>query len=121
MKMFFLTLFLFILMLFLIITNAIYIKRMTSEMDDRIERLSDVHSSQCVKEIAALQKYWEKQMPLVSLSASFFAVDRTTEQLSLLLVAAKNQDLYGYCSALAMLTDAVGDLRRMEGIGFAVS
>ena len=118
MKMFFLTLFLFILMLFLIVTNAIYINRMTSELDERIECLGDVRSPRCADDVAALQKYWQRQVPLASLSASFFAVDRVTEQISLLLVAAENRDLCGYRSALAMLTDAVDDLRRMEGIEF---
>ena len=117
MKMFILTLFLFLLMLFLIVTNAIYINRMTSELDERVERLSPFGSARCEAEVVDLQKHWQKQVDLASLSASFLVVDHVSEQIATMLACTRCGDLYGYQTALALLTDAIDDLRRMEGIG----
>ena len=57
---------------------------------------------------------WEKEVGWVSLSVSFPVFDRVSEQVALLHAAAVCGDLYGYRAAIALLYDAVDDMRRLE-------
>lgn len=94
--------------------NYHYINSVANELDARLDALPDISSPDCNSEARALLSYWEEQMDFVGLSVSYPVVDRLNEQAVALLAATECGDLYGYRSALALLRDAVGDMRRLE-------
>lgn len=114
MKSFFIALLLLCLMLCGVLFNSLYINNVANEIETRLDALPDVADPACETAAAALIGYWETQVGRVSLSVRFPIFDRITEQTSLLHAATVCGDLYGYRAALALLYDAVDDLRRLE-------
>lgn len=94
--------------------NYIYINQVADRMNERLEKLPDLTNRGCVPAVKELLEYWEAHIDTVCLSVAFNTVDRVTEQATTLLVCAECDDLYGYRTALALLRDAVGDMRRLE-------
>lgn len=114
MRSFIVALLLLALMLGGILLNSLYINNVVSEIEARLDALPDVTSPACQEETAALLRAWEAEVGRVSLSVSFPVFDRVTEQAALLHAAAVSGDLYGYRAAIALLYDAVDDMRRLE-------
>ncbi len=114
MKSFWIAAILLVLMLGGIVWNSIYINNVVSEMESRLDTLPDLGETGCAEETAEIVREWEKQVGWVSLSVSFPVFDRVSEQVALLHAAAVCGDLYGYRAAIALLYDAVDDMRRLE-------
>ena len=114
MKGFVATLALFFLTVGLIVGNAIYINRIATRLEEKIEALPDVSDSQCAPLAEEILSYWKSHERWVALSASYTIADHVTEQATLLLVCARAGDVYGYRSAAALLLDAIDDMRHPE-------
>ena len=114
MKSFLISLLLLVLMLAGITGNAIYINRVADTITRMLDALPAVGEEGCNVQAAALRDYWESNVPYVGLSVGYPVTDRVSEQVVVLLACAECGDFYGYCSALALLRDALGDLRRLE-------
>ncbi len=114
MRSFIATLLLLLLTLAATACNFSYINSTADTLQAQAEALPPPQSDESVAEIDRLEELWEKNVPLVSLTVDFLTVDRVTEQITLLKVCAVQQDLDGYFSALALLWDAVEDMRRLE-------
>ena len=114
MKSFVIALLLLCLMLAGIIFNSLYINKVVTGIEARLDALPDLPDPACEAATAALLSAWENEVGWVSLSVSFPVFDRVTEQASLLHAAAVCGDLYGYRAAIALLYDAVDDMRRLE-------
>lgn len=97
-----------------IIFNSLYINNVVTGIERRLDALPDVTDPACESATAELLAAWEREVGWVSLSVSFPVFDRVTEQASLLHAAAVCGDLYGYRAAVALLYDAVDDMRRLE-------
>ena len=97
-----------------IFLNSLYINKVVTEFETRLDALPDITDPTCEAVTAELLSAWEGEVGWVSLSVSFPVFDRVTEQASLLHAAAVCGDLYGYRAAIALLYDAVDDMRRLE-------
>ena len=118
MKAFRFALLLFLLMLCIIGCNALYINRLSNDLNERLGALPDIESNACLDEALRFCRDWDSKSKLVSLSVGYPVVDRITEQSALLVACAECGDLYGYRSAIALLYDAVEDLQRLEHLFF---
>ena len=94
--------------------NYIYINRVADRMNERLEKLPDVTNDACVTAVKELLEYWGAHADTVCLSVAFNTVDRVNEQATTLLACAECGDVYGYQTALALLRDSIGDMRRLE-------
>ena len=98
-----------------ILFNCLYINKVGTEMKQRLEALP----SECgaaLSETEALLERWEDVQRWVSFSAHRLLVDRVSEQALALESAARCGDTYGYLSARSLLSDALDDLMRPEGL-----
>lgn len=114
MKSFFWSFALFVLTLIVILCNAFYINRVSDRLLEKLESLPDITNENCIAAAEELYQDWMKQSKLAEMSVSYPILDRVTEQAALLVTCAKCKDHYGYRSAIALLTDAVEDMRRLE-------
>lgn len=112
------TLLLLVAMLVGVRINYIYINEVCDEIYARLEVLPDMEDPECVEETRALLEYWEEQVESVEFSVGHVAADRISEQAATLLACAECGNLYGYRTAIALLRDAVGDMRRIESLSF---
>ncbi len=108
------TLILLVLMLGGITWNYVHINRISDELIEQIEALPDVGEEGCVEAVQTLNDYWLSHAESVEFAAGYTVVDRVSEQAVTLLACASCGDLYGYRTALALLLDAVEDMRRPE-------
>lgn len=116
MKSFIITLLLLALMLGGILVNHLYINNVANRLSALLDELplaGDAESARMAREILS---YWEANADWVDLSVSFPLVDRVGEQLNVLIACAECGDYYGYRSTLAILKDAVKDIKRLEKI-----
>ena len=114
MRSFIITLLLLLAMLCGIFCNHLYINNVASEMLERLDKLPDITSEECVRSCRELLEYWNQQLSLAELSASYTLVDKVSEQATLLVACAECGDRYGFRSASELLRDAIGDMRRLE-------
>ena len=94
--------------------NYFYINHVADRLGEQLECLPNVGASNSIAAIQALLEYWEKQEDIVCLSVEFNTLDRVNEYAATLLACAECGDVYGYQTALTLLRDAIGDLRRLE-------
>ena len=114
MKSFAISILLTVLMLSGIVWNAIYINNVADRMNEMLSALPDVGNDDCSGAAQEIADYWEKNSLYVGLSVSYTVADRVSEQAATLCACAECNDLFGYRTALALLRDAVGDMRRLE-------
>ena len=114
MRSFFISLLLAILLLGCITLNNLYINRLADRMLRQVEALPTLDDPECASLARSLLEEWDEQVELVRLSVGYTVVDRVSEQATTLLVCAECGDLYGYQTALALMRDAIGDMRRLE-------
>lgn len=108
------SLILLILMLICVVWNYIYINEVFDEMNRLLDELPDVSSPDCRVHAAAICDYWESRVDTVGLSVCYTVVDRVSEQAAALQACSACGDVYGFHSAVALLRDAIGDMRRLE-------
>lgn len=80
-------------------------------MLDALPDAEDEASPTAAREIV---DFWEARADYVALSVSYNVTDRVSEQAVTLAACAACGDRHGYRTALALLRDAVGDMRRLE-------
>ena len=97
-----------------VIRNYFFINETAEELLTRIDALPSVDSDDCLPRVKELADYWEERTELVSLSVCYPSIDRVSEQIALTIACVECQDVYSYCSAVALLRDTVTDLRRLE-------
>lgn len=114
MKSFLVALLLLALMLCGITCNAIYINKVANQMNQLVSALPDIGEEGCLEQALNIQQYWEQNASYVGLSVSYLITDRVSEQASVLSACAACNDFYGFRTALALLQDAIGDMRRLE-------
>lgn len=114
MKSLYVSLVLFAVMLGGIVTNFVYINRTADKMTEMLDALPALTEPACLEATQEICDFWLEEADLVALSVSYTVVDRVSEQAALLVSCAACHDFYGYHSALALLKDAVGDMRRLE-------
>jgi len=108
------SLILLVLMLFCVIGNYIYINEVSAQMDRLLEDLPRLDSPDCEARAAEICDYWASHVDTVGLSVCYTTVDRVSEQSAILQSCAAHGDVYGFFTALTLLRDAVGDMRRLE-------
>ncbi|MBQ9784541.1 MAG: hypothetical protein IJW29_03470 [Clostridia bacterium] len=108
------TLILFALMLGGIAWNYVHVNRVCDGLSAEIRALPDATDADCLAAVQALNDAWLSCAETVEFATGYTAVDRISEQAATLLACASCGDLYGYRTALALLLDAVEDLRRPE-------
>ncbi len=94
--------------------NYIYINEVSEQMLERLDAMPNVLEGDCSPQAAEIVEFWESHAPTVGLSVGYTVTDRVSEQAVTLSTCAACHDLYGYQTALALLRDAVGDMRRLE-------
>lgn len=114
MRSFIISLLLAIILLACIVLNNVYINRLADRMLSQLNTLPCIEDPLCVAQAQRLLATWEEQAEYVRLSVSYTVVDRVCEQATALLTCAECGDLYGYQAALALLRDAIEDMRRLE-------
>ena len=114
MRAFIISLLLAILLLGCITLNNLYINRLADQLLEQVDALPRIDDPDCVALAQALLKKWDEQAERVRLSVGYTVVDRMSEQATTLLVCAECGDVYGYQTALALMRDAIGDMRRLE-------
>ena len=116
MKSFVITLLLLSLMLGGILVNYLYINNVANGLSIQLDALPLTGDEECASMAREILSYWETHADWVDLSVSFPLVDRVGEQLNVLIACAECGDYYGYRSTLAILKDAVKDIKRLERI-----
>lgn len=114
MKMFWISVALLLAALTGVTVNYIYINEVCDTLIEQIETLPDVNDDDCLASVKRIADYWNERVDYAGLSASYVITDRISEQSETLVACAECGDLYGFRTALALLRDAVGDLRRLE-------
>ena len=114
MKMFWFSAILLLTALIGVSVNYIYINEVCDTLIEQIETLPDVNDDNCLASAKHIADYWNEQVDYAGLSASYVITDRISEQTETLVACAEVGDLFGFRTALALLRDAVGDLRRLE-------
>ena len=114
MKMFAISLTLLAAVLVCVTVNYIYINEVCDTLIEQLEVLPDIKDDACAEAAKRLGDYWNEQVDYAGLSASYVITDRISEQTETLIACAECGDLFGFRTALALLYDAVGDLRRLE-------
>ena len=114
MKMFAISLTLLAAVLVCVTVNYIYINEVCDTLIEQLEVLPDIKDDACAEAAKRLGDYWNEQVDYAGLSASYVITDRISEQTETLIACAECGDLFGFRTALALLRDAVGDLRRLE-------
>ena len=114
MKMFWVSAALLLAVLLGVTVNYIYINEVSDTLCAKIEALPDISDPACTDAVAEIADYWERRVDYAGLSVSYVITDRVSEQAATLVACAECGDLYGFRTALALLRDAVGDLRRLE-------
>lgn len=114
MKSLLISLLLFSVMLGGIAANAVYINNVATEMNRLLSDLPDIGEEECSRATLDICEYWERNIPYVGLSVGYTVVDRVSEQAATLAACAACNDFFGFRTALALLQDAVGDMRRLE-------
>lgn len=114
MKMFAISLTLLLAALVCVAVNYIYINEVCDTLLEQIEEMPDVKDPDCLDAVKRLGNFWNARVDYAGLSASYVITDRISEQTETLIACAECGDLFGFRTALALLRDAVGDLRRLE-------
>jgi len=113
-KAFWISVALLIVMLIGVATNYIYINEVSDEILARLDAMPDVTDPNCFSATLELHRSLEREIDLISLSVGYSIVDRLCEESVTLCACAKSGDRYGFTTALALLYDAVDDMRRLE-------
>ena len=117
MKTFVVSLILFVLMIFAIVWNFLYINRTADKLLELSEALPKT-SAGALKQAEALSAFWRERMDVVGFSVGYTVLDRISEQTVSLVAAAKYESDFDYRLAKALLDDAIGDMRRLERFSF---
>ena len=96
------------------VCNYIYINEVCDRCLDYLDAIPEIDDAACGQQIDALIEYWENESDTVSLSVSYTVTDRMSEHAAVLSAAAACGDRYGFYTALVLVRDAIGDLRRFE-------
>ena len=96
------------------VCNAIYINDVSDRLLLAIDNLPPPENGDCSKQIGELLVFWESKIGTVCLSVSYTIADRISEHAKVLFACAACGDRFGFYSALALLRDAVEDMRRLE-------
>ena len=103
-------------MLSCVVWNAIYINKVTKELENRLSALPPIQDPSCVQAALSIRDYWDARKGRVEFSARFSLSDRISEQAEALLACASCGDRFGFETARALLLDAVEDLSRTEAL-----
>ncbi len=101
------------------IWNFYFVNRTADHMDALISDLPNITDDDCFDNARELGTYWEERVAALGLSIGYTYLDRVGEQIALLSACAEIGDAFGYQTAVALLTDAVKDLRRGERFSIA--
>lgn len=118
MKIFFITLAVFVLMLGLILCNTLYINRLSFMLLERVDELERADAEHRIPLSHELLEFWLSHTLLVGISVGYPTVDCVSEQAAVLRASAEGGDEYGFQIALTLLRDAVEDIRRLERLPF---
>ena len=116
MKSFVISFILFILMIGGVVTNCIYVNKVGSRIRETTEQLPSPTAPSCLSMASKLEEQWKKDALWIHISVNHTIVDRIGEQAATLVACAESGDLYGFCTARALLLDAIEDMQRLEGI-----
>ncbi len=116
MKSFVISLVLSILMVGGVVINCIYVNKVGCHIQDTAEQLPSPSDPVCLPMASELEEQWKKDAQWIHISVNHTIVDRIGEQASTLVACAKSGDLYGFCTARALLLDAIEDMQRLESI-----
>lgn len=100
--------------------NFYHVNSVVRELEKQLDSLPSIEDPECTARAEALYKYWEEKEKSLEISIPYLFIDRIFEQAALLSTCASIGDLYGFYSAKALLSDAVGDLARNEQILFGI-
>ncbi|MBE6590334.1 MAG: DUF4363 family protein [Ruminococcaceae bacterium] len=110
------TVLLLLCVLVLSFLNYHYVNDAIKGMNERMDKLPDIHSEECVAHVREIDDYWRSKEAILEMTISYPLIDRVCEQASLLRACANAKDAYGFYSARALLLDALEDLARSERI-----
>lgn len=105
---------LFLAMLGGIVWNGFYVHGVAADLSSELSALPADPSPDLVDRVSALRDGWDARVGIVGLSVGYTVLDRVGEQLALLVAACRSGDVLGYRQAIALLSDALDDLVRLE-------
>ena len=108
-----------LLVVALIAANTVYVHTAANKLFKQLNSLPHVPDPATTPaEIDALQKAFERQMPLLGMSVSYAVLDRVAEAICVLKSRAETEDVREYQAELALLSDMLSDIHRLEKITF---
>lgn len=113
MKTFYGSLVAFAIVTFLIVANAIYIRKTATALEARLTPLltQDVSTEQ----VEDLEKYWEKRKTVVGLSMPATVGWNISDRIIEIRSAAEKKDAEGLDLAVRLALEAVARMRKTEG------
>ena len=94
--------------------NFIYVNNLADAITEIADALPDIDEPMCVQKANELYQKWAKHAPIIGLTVGFSTIDKLSEHCQTLLSCAEVGDVYGYYAALALIYDAIDDIRRLE-------
>ncbi len=94
--------------------NCFYVNRVADDLYYMVENLPDIGEDGCSEGARAILDYWEKNADYIGLSVGYSVTDRISEQGAILVASIEAKDFFGFRTALTLLEDAIGDMRRLE-------
>lgn len=116
MRSFIISLILSVLMVGGVVLNCIYVNNVGNHIREDAEVLPHPTDPNCLSMASDLEERWKKDAQWIHISVNHTIVDRIGEQATTLVACAEIGDVYGFCTARALLLDAVEDMLRLESI-----
>ena len=105
---------LLVVILLLVLSNTLFVRRVTNTVLDMIARLPDHPSETAVDMAEEILSYLESKETLLSLSVPYQTLDRSVELAGSLKEYAATGSRIEYTATKALLTDAIKDMGRLE-------
>lgn len=104
---------LFVLLLFMIAGNAIYVRHVAEHISGEAQTLS-LESENAEQTLSSLEEYWKKHRPYVALSIGYRELDHLSESLISLRAAYDEKSKSDFALYRRLSIDAAEELARLE-------
>ena len=118
MKTFWIAIAIFTTMLFIIISNYLYIITITDNLYTMLQSIPLPTSPQCICKIEAFKKYWERNCDIINLSTSAAKTDSISNDIIKLKCLASEFDASNFEVTRHQILNAINNIKKTEILSF---
>ena len=112
MKTFYITVAIFLSLIFIIFINFIYINRTADRLSVLIENAEKSEGAEA--DIAALEEFWKNEQLKIGLSVSHIIVGKISDSIAGLKSLAESKETALFFRELSLLKEEIREMRRLE-------